>query len=293
MTASGSVRQLHDDGRVVAGALALALLAVDRRARDPRRRARVSRARSRCACRAAWGSAAAGSPSRCRRPGPGVCGRTTSTNPASRKALEGGALAGRDVASCRGSTPSPRRRRPAARCSSRRTAPPGCRRRPTALARSRSRRQPVELVDHVRVVEGAAVGHVERPHPDAAARSPRSPAPRRPAARPSRDRRRSRPARRRGRPGRAIATPFHWLSAVVGDLVARAPRTGRRGTGRRVALVSWMASTSTSVRGQPGLDAVDAGADGVDVPGGDAHRRHPTHGYAPPGRRSRHTVPPP
>ena len=39
-----------------------------------------------------------------------------------------------------------------------------------------------------------------------------------------------------------------------------------------MALVSCMARTSTSERWQPGLDAVDAGADGVDVPGRDAHR---------------------
>ena len=62
--------------------------------------------------------------------------------------------------------------------------------------------EPVELVDVVRVVDLAAVGHVERPDPYAAARRARSPAPRRPPGRRSPASPRSRAGRPRGRPGR-------------------------------------------------------------------------------------------
>ena len=75
--------QLDDDRRVVGGQLALALLAVDRRRRSPGRPAPGWPGRSRSACRAASGSSAGCSPSRCRRPGPGCSGRTTSVKPAS------------------------------------------------------------------------------------------------------------------------------------------------------------------------------------------------------------------
>ena len=51
--------------------------------------------------------------------------------PGIEEGVEGGPLAAARRGSCRCSTPSTRRRRPAARCSSRRTAPRGCRRRPT------------------------------------------------------------------------------------------------------------------------------------------------------------------
>ena len=93
--------------------------------------------------------------------------------------------------------------------------------------------------------------------------------------------RRSRPRRPRARRGRRSATPFHWLRPGDGDVVAECLQAHQRqlvlaGLGllqrEHVDLVSL----------HERLDAVDAGAEGVDVPGGDAHLS--TLGRRPPAR---------
>ena len=130
--------------------------------------------------------------------------------------------------------------------------------------------QPVELVDVVRVVDLAAVGHVERPHAYAA------------AGRADRPRLGGDRVPEPGHPGEAasgrprcptrlmIATPFHWLWPTDGDLVAHRLQPHQRQLvlaglgllqGEHVDVVAL----------EERLDAVDPGAEGVDVPGRDAH----------------------
>ena len=175
--------------------------------------------------------------------------------------------------SCPRRTPCPRRPRPAARCSSRPRAPPagGVLGDPAAGRRAQPR-QPLELVDHVRVVERATVGDVERPDPHAAAGG---------ADRPRLRRERVAPVGHPVEPDLDVlepdprdrcATPFHWLTGRGGPPRSRAP--SNRSLGELVVLaLGLLDGEHVDVAAlQPGLDAVDAGADGVDVPGGDAHR---------------------
>ena len=67
-----------------------------------------------------------------------------------------------------------------------------------------------------------------------------------------------------------IATPFHWFDAGGGDVVAR----GLQAHQRQLVLARLGLLHGEDVDVVPleeGLDPVDAGAEGVDVPGGDPH----------------------
>ena len=224
--------QVDDHRRVVAGALALALLAVDqapvtRAASAGEPRTKSIRMPSRRG-EAQLGVVPVGVDAR-----PGACGRTTSAKPASTTAGERRPLGRRHVrrgrergmsqtsSSCGAMFQSPT----SAICACGSAGEP-------AGAGVAQPGQPLELVVQVRVVERAAVGHVEAPRPGRRRRWRRAPAPRRRAGRPSRASPGSRPRRRPARPGTAIATPFHCECADVRDLVAERPRTARAGTAR-------------------------------------------------------------
>ena len=138
------------------------------------------------------------------------------------------------------------------------------------------RAEPGQLVVVVRVVELAAVGHVERPHPDPA-------------------------AGRADRPrlgGHRVAVPGHRREAVL-DVLEADPGDDRDAVPlvvpegrdlvaerleahRRPLVVAGLGLLEgeyvDSLPLHEGLDAVDPGADGVHVPGGEAHASDPTAG---------------
>ena len=133
--------------------------------------------------------------------------------------------------------------------------------------------EPAQLVAEVRVVERAAVGHVERPHAYAVAEGPDGAGLR---------------CRRLAPAGHAVEADLDVVEAdargdgdavplaeaVMGHLVAE----GLEPLERELVLagLGLLDREDVDVTAlEPGGDAVDAGADGVDVPGGDAHSRSP------------------
>ena len=169
--------------------------------------------KSRSACPRGGGSAAACSPSTCRRPGPGACGRTTSAYPAStiaRNAARSGGETCVEWAKTAMSQTSSFSGAMFQSPTSATWAAGSSASQPAAVVRERL--EPLELVLVVRVGQRAAVGHVEAPHPDAAAGRAQRPglgrrvqalSTPRTACRGSRPRRPRCPTRDR------IATPFH------------------------------------------------------------------------------------
>ena len=171
--ATAPLRQLDDHRGVVAGALALALLAVDQRAGDPVRQRRRGQhevdPHALAAGEAQLGVVPVGVD-----PGPGVYGRTTSANPASTTAWKAARSGGEtcvlrgehrhvpDVLVARGDVPVAARARPAPSGRSASQPAPATRRASSQL----------QLVLQVRVGQAAPVRHVQAPHPDAAAGRP-------------------------------------------------------------------------------------------------------------------------
>ena len=140
------------------------------------------------------------------------------------------------------------------------------------LRRIPQRGKPFQLVGVVRIVQRAAVGHVQAPHPHPAARRAEC------AAWPRRRRRllhvglarRSRPATSSSPTRDAIATPFHWLKPDVRDLVAQRGERHRREL--VVGALGFLHGQHVDVGAlQPVGDPIDSGADRVDVPGGQSH----------------------
>ena len=133
--------------------------------------------------------------------------------------------------------------------------------------------EPAQLVAEVRVVERAAVGHVERPHAyavaeraDGAGLGRRGLTPARHAVEADAD------VVEADARGDGDAVPL--AQAVVGHLVAE----GLEAVERELVLAGLGLLDREHVdvgAFEPGGDAVDAGPDGVDVPGGDAHSRPP------------------
>ena len=189
-------------------------------------------------------------------------------------ALEGGALTGRGVGLVLVVRDAPhvgvgRRDVPVAEQGDLR---PGVVGQPSATG-GRQRVEPAQLVGEVRVVERAAVRDVERPHAYAVAQ-------RADGARLGRDR--LAPARH------PVEADLHVVETdprddgdavplaqpVVGDLVAESLEPLERElVGARLGLLDREHVDVAAL--EPGGDAVDAGSDGVDVPGGDAHSRSP------------------
>ena len=207
-------------------------------------------------------------------PGSLVWGRTTSLKPASSDALEGGALAGRGVRAALVVGHAPhvgvgRRDVPVAEEGDLRVGVVG----QPATPGDGERVEPGQLVAEVRVVERTAVGHVERPHAYAVAERPDGAGLGRGGLAPA------------GHPVEADpdvieadprddrdAVPL--VEPVVGHLVAeRLEALERELVSARLGLLDGEHVDVAAL--EPGGDPVDAGSDGVDVPGGDAHSRSP------------------